>query len=334
MTVSTKTFRALARSTALVAAGLALAGAASPALAEKWDLPMAYPATNFHSVNAAEFGACVTSGTGGKIEIVTHAGGSLFGGADIKRAVQTGQVPIGERLLSAHANENPLFGIDSVPFLATSFDDSVKLWDAAEAAVAEALDEQNLVLLYTVPWPPQGMYFNKEVTSVADMQGLKFRAYNAATAKLAELTGMLPVQIEAAEVPQAFATGVAQSMVSSGATGYDSKLWENVSHFYEVDAWLPRNAVIVNKDSWAALDDATKKVFTDCAASAEAAGLQKAKDYTTFTLEGLAKNGMKVEKPSDQLKADLAKIGETMTAEWLKSAGDAGKAIVDAYRAN
>ncbi|MHC5652675.1 TRAP transporter substrate-binding protein [Stappia sp.] len=334
MTVSTKTRKTLARTTALVAAGLALAATSLPASAEKWDLPMAYPASNYHTENGAAFAACVTKGTDGAIEIVTHPNGSLFGGADIKRAVQTGQVPIGERLLSAHANENPLFGVDSIPFLATSFDDSVKLWAAAQPAIEEALADQNLVLLYTVPWPPQGMYFNKDVNSVADMEGLKFRAYNAATAKLAELTGMLPVQIEAAEVPQAFATGVAQSMISSGATGYDSKLWEHVSNFYAVDAWLPRNAVFVNMDSWNGLDDATKKVFTDCAATAAADGLKKAQDYTSFTLNGLKENGMKVEMPSDQLKADLAKIGETMTAEWLKSAGDKGKAVVDAYKAN
>lgn len=324
----------LKTTTGIVTAALLAASAATPALAaEKWDMPLAYPATNFHSENAAVFAACVTKGTGGEIEIVTHPGGSLFGGADIKRAVQTGQVPIGERLLSAHANEDPLFGIDSIPFLATSFDDSVNLWKAAQGAVEEALDGQNLVLLYSVPWPPQGMYFNMEVNSVDDMKGVKFRAYNAATAKLAELTGMLPVQIEAAEVSQAFATGVAQSMISSGATGYDSKLWENVSHFYEVDAWLPRNSIMVNKDTWAGLDDATRKVFTDCAATAEAEGLQKAKDYTTFTLDGLKSNGMKVAKPSDKLKSDLAVVGETMTEEWLKAAGDKGKAIVDAYKA-
>jgi TRAP-type C4-dicarboxylate transport system substrate-binding protein len=324
----------LKTTTGIVTAALLAASAATPAFAaEKWDMPLAYPATNFHSENAAVFAACVTTGTGGAIEIVTHPGGSLFGGADIKRAVQTGQVPIGERLLSAHANEDPIFGIDSIPFLATSFDDSVKLWSAAKGAVEEALDGQNLVLLYSVPWPPQGMYFNMEVNSVEDMKGVKFRAYNAATAKLAELTGMLPVQIEAAEVSQAFATGVTQSMISSGATGYDSKLWENVSHFYEVDAWLPRNSIMVNKDTWAGLDDATKKVFTDCAATAEAEGLQKARDYTTFTLDGLKSNGMTVQKPSDKLKSDLAIVGETMTEEWLKAAGDKGKAIVDAYKA-
>ncbi|MEM7289707.1 MAG: C4-dicarboxylate ABC transporter substrate-binding protein, partial [Pseudomonadota bacterium] len=182
--------------TLMTGSAIALTMTAS-AFAEKWDMPMAYSASNFHSKNGAEFAKCVTDKTGGALEIVTHPGGSLFKGGEIKRAIQTGQAPIGERLLSAHANENPVFGIDSVPFLATSFDDSVKLYETAKAELEKALDEQNLKLLYSVPWPPQGLYFKKEVNSVADMKGLKFRAYNASTSRLAELAGMQPTQIEA-----------------------------------------------------------------------------------------------------------------------------------------
>ena len=204
-----------------------LFGTTATGYAEKWDMPMAYSGSNFHSVTGAEFAQCVTTGTGGDIEIVTHPSGSLFKGADIKRAIQTGQAPIGERLLSGHQNEDAVFGFDSIPFLATSFDDSEKLWKAAEKTISEVLDKQNLVLLYSVPWPPQGLYFKKEVNAVADMEGVKFRSYNNTTARLAELTGMAPVTIEAAEISQAFATGVAESMVSSGATGYDRKVWES-----------------------------------------------------------------------------------------------------------
>ena len=198
----------------LVAATALTAVSASAAMAEKWDMPMAYSATNFHSAVGAEFAKCVTKGTGGELEIVTHPSGSLFKGGEIKRAIQTGQAPIGERLLSGHQNENALFGFDSIPFLATSFEDSAKLWTAAKPSIEKLLASQNLVLLYAVPWPPQGLYFKNEVKSVADMKGVKFRSYNTATARLAELTGMLPVQIEAAEISQAFATGVAESMVS------------------------------------------------------------------------------------------------------------------------
>jgi len=206
----------------LLATAAALAVTTGAALAEKWDMPMAYSASNFHSATGAEFARCVTIGTGGDIEIATHPSGALFAGANIKRAVQTGQVQIGERLLSGHQNENVIFGVDSVPFLATSFDDAATLWKAAKPTMTNILADQNLHLLYSVPWPPQGLYFKKEVNSIADMKGLKFRSYNNATARLAELTGMLPVQIEAAEISQAFATGVAESMISSGSTGRKS----------------------------------------------------------------------------------------------------------------
>ncbi|RBW62844.1 TRAP transporter substrate-binding protein [Ruegeria sp. A3M17] len=320
--------------TSLLAATALTAAATAPAMAEKWDMPMAYSASNFHSATGAEFAKCVTTGTGGEVEIVTHPSGSLFKGADIKRAIQTGQAPIGERLLSGHQNENALFGFDSIPFLATSFDDSAKLWDAARPSIENLLAEQNLTLLYAVPWPPQGLYFKDEVNSVADMEGIKFRSYNNATSRLAELTGMLPVTIEAAEISQAFATGVADSMVSSGSTGYDRKVWESLNYFYEVDAWLPRNYVMVNSDIWAGVSDANKNVIKACAELAEYAGNWRAKEYTGFTLQGLRDGGMTVGPASEQMTNELKDIGVTMTNEWLEAAGDEGKAIVDAFNSS
>lgn len=319
--------------TKLLAATALTAASALPAVAETWDMPMAYSASNFHSATGAEFAQCVTTGTGGEIEIKTHASGSLFKGADIKRAVQTGQAPIGERLLSGHQNENALFGFDSIPFLATSFDDADKLWKAAKPSLEKLLAEQNLTLLYAVPWPPQGLYFKNEVTSVEDMKGIKFRSYNNATSRLAELTGMLPVTIEAAEISQAFATGVADSMVSSGSTGYDRKVWESLNYFYEVDAWLPRNYVFVNSDIWGGVSEANQNVIRGCAQLAEYAGNWRSKEYTGFTLQGLRDGGMTVGPASEQMVGELKAIGDTMTAEWLENAGDEGKAIVDAFRA-
>jgi len=305
---------------------------ASPVTADTWDMPMAYSASNFHSVTGAEFAQCVTTGTMGDIEIVTHPSGSLFAGADIKRAIQTGQVPIGERLLSGHENENALFGIDSVPFLVGSFDEHALLWEAAEPAMTALLAEQNMHLLYSVPWPPQGLYFNQEVNAVADMEGIRFRSYSNATNRLAELTKMLPVTIEAAEISQAFATGVASSMVSSGATGYDRRVWESLSHFYSVDAWLPRNYIMVNAEVWNDTSEANRAIINGCAGLAEYAGTWRAKEYTGFTLAGLAEGGMTVGAAGEQLMSDLRAIGAIMTAEWLENAGPEGQAIVDSYR--
>jgi TRAP-type C4-dicarboxylate transport system substrate-binding protein len=319
---------------ALVAAVATACFSISVQAAEKWDMPMAYSASNFHSAVGAEFAKCITTGTSGDISVTTHPSGSLFKGGDIKRAIQTGQAQIGERLLSSHQNENALFGFDSVPFLASSFDDSAKLWEAAKEPMTKLLDEQNLVLLYSVPWPPQGLYFKKEVNSVADMKGVKFRSYNNATARLAELTGMLPVSVEAAEISQAFATGVAEAMVSSGSTGYDRKVWESLTHFYEVDAWLPRNYVMVNKDVWGKTKEANQNIIKGCAQMAEYAGNWRAKEYTGFTMAGLKAGGMTVGPAGEKLVGELQEIGKTMTAEWLKASGAQGQAIVDAFNAS
>jgi TRAP-type C4-dicarboxylate transport system substrate-binding protein len=316
---------------AATVAAFALAAPLAQA-AEKWDMPVAYADSNFHTENAKAFAEAVKTATNGELEIVVHASGSLFKGNEIKRAVQTGQAQIGERLLSAHQNENALFGFDSIPFLATSFEDSLKLWEAAKPTIEALLLEQNLVLLYAVPWPPQGIYAKKELNSAADMEGVKFRSYSTATARLAELTGALPVQVEAAELSQALATGVAESFISSGATGYDRKVWEHLTHFYQVDAWLPRNYVFVNKDAWDSLDEATQAAVMGVAEMAEYSGFYRAVQYTDWTLKGLADNGMIVTTAPAQLKLDFEKVGVTMTEEWLAAAGDEGKAIVTTFR--
>lgn len=313
---------------------LALSAWAGQAQAEKWDMPLAYPANNFHSENAADFAICVKDKTGGALEIVTHPNGSLFAGNDIKRAVQTGQVSIGERVTSAHENENPIYGIEAIPFLATSFEASDRLWKTALPEMKKVMDSQNLVYVYSVPWPASGFYTKKEINTVDDLKGIKFRAYNAATARIAELAGMIPMQIEAAELSQALATGVVDSIMTSSTTGVDSKVWEqDVKYFYNVQAWLPRNAVFVNKRAWNKLDDATRAAITECGDKTYEEGLAKVMALSEQYMKTLNENGVAVTEPSPELEAGLAKLGDVMTAEWLKKAGDNGKVIIEAYKA-
>ena len=324
---------ALRKATLAAAAAFALGGfSAAPALAETWDMPMAYAASNFHSETATAFAEAVTERTGGDIEVVAHPGGSLYGGGEIFRAVRTGQAPIGERLMSALGNEDPLFEVDALPFLATSYEDARNLYEASKPAVSELMDGMGLVFLYAVPWPPQGLYSKTAVESAADMEGQKFRAYNAATSRLAELMGAVPTQIEAAEISQAFATGVATSMISSGATGYDRKIWEHVDYWYDVQAWLPKNMVFVNKEAWEGLDEETRQIFLEEAAKAEEAGWAKSQELAEWYKEQLSSEGMTVAPPSDALAADFREIGETMTQEWLERAGDAGGKVAEDYR--
>ncbi|WBU56644.1 TRAP transporter substrate-binding protein [Paracoccus sediminicola] len=311
----------------------AAALAASVVSAETWDMPVAYPSHNYHTENAEAFAAEVGECTGGELEITVHPNGSLFKGDEIKRAVQTGDAQIGERLLSAHANEDALYGYDSVPFLASSFEASEKLRAAAEPVLAELMAEQGMTLLYSVPWPAQGMYFNQEINSVEEMEGIKFRAYNSSTARVAELAGMVPTQVEAAELKQALATGVVASMISSGSTGVDEKTWEDMSHFYDVKAWLPRNTVFANTAALEALPAEVQDCVRSAAEAAQTRGSEEAESLAGGFLDTLAENGMNVAEPGEQLQADLAEIGDQMTNEWLESTGDKGQTIVDAYRA-
>lgn len=312
----------------------ALALSAAAGAAEKWDMPMAYAATNFHSEMGVVFADKVRDYTGGEIDITVHPGGSLFKGGEIKRAVQTGQAPIGERFMSAHANEAPLLGWDNLPFVATSYAENEKLWHAAKDKVNAQLADLNLVALYTCPWPGQGFYFNKEVASSDDTQGVKFRSYNTATATFAEELGMIPVQIEAAELSQALATGVAESFISSGSTGYDRKVWEHLTHYYKVNAWLPRNYVMVNKQIWDGLSGETQTSIQKAADETGAACAAKSEELANWYFEQLSANGMAVTDASPAFLGELKEIGAKMTEEWLASVGDDGKAILDAYNGN
>ncbi len=304
-----------------------------PAAAQtKWDLPAAYPATNFHSVNLTQFANDVDRLSGGKLKITVHANASLFKAPEIKRAVQGGQAQIGEILLVNFQNEWQPFGADGLPFLADSYDESMKLYRAQKPLLEKKLAEQGMMLLYSVAWPPQGIYSKKPINSAADLKGIKWRAYSPSTARIAELVGAQPVTVQAAEFSQALATGVVESTMTSGATGVDSKLFEHLKFYYDVQAWLPKNAVIVNKRAFDALDKATQDAVLKAGADAEARGWAESRKVNTTTLETLKANGMTVAPPSAQLKADLTKIGDTMLKEWMDKAGAEGKAMVDAYR--
>ena len=311
---------------------LALALFAGHAFAQtKWDLPAAYPATNFHSENLIQFAKDVDAATAGKLKITVHANASLFKANEIKRAVQGGQAQIGEVLLVNFENENPIFGTDGIPFLAASYADSKRLYDAQKPVLDKVLAAQGMKLLYAVAWPSQGIFTKKEINSVADLRGIKWRAYSPATAKIAELIGAQPVTIQAAELSQALATGVVESYMSSGSTGYDTKTYESLKYFYDTQAWLPKNAVIVNKKAFDALDPATQASLTKMAAEAETRGWKVSAEKDGYYKKALGEKGMKVVTPSSKLMDDMRQVGSIMLADWQKKAGADGDAIIAAY---
>ncbi len=305
----------------------------SIALAQtKWDFPTAYPAANFHTENITEFASDVDKATGGKLKITVHSNASLFKAPEIKRAVQGGQAQMGEILLVNYQNEWQMFGADGIPFLADSYDAAWKLYQAQKPVLEKKLAEQGIMLLYTVAWPPQGIFVKKTIASAADLKGVKWRAYSPATARIAELVGAQPVTVQQAELSQAMATGVIESYMSSGSTGYDTKTYEYIKNFYDTQAWLPKNAVLVNKKSFDALDKPTQDAVLKAGADAEKRGWALSKTKNLEYLELLKKNGMTIHVPSDALKSDLKKVGDTMLKEWLEKAGPDGQAVVDAYK--
>ncbi len=323
----TFSFRSTALATALAALSL-------PAAAQNaWDMPTPYGDTVFHTMNITEFADDVREATGGALDITVHSAGSLYGHPEIKDAVRRGLAPIGEILLSRLANENALFEADSIPFLADSYDDARALWTASRPAVEELLAEQGLTLLYAVPWPGQSLYLTEEVTDPAALQGVTFRAYNTATEQLANILGMVPTQVEAGDIPTAFATGRVAAMMTSPSTGVSSQAWDYTSVYVDVNAWLPKNVIFVNTDALNALPDDQRAALLEAAAAAETRGWEMSEAETATQIATLESNGMTVVQPSEAMSAALAAAGAQMTAEWLARAGDAGAAIVTAFEA-
>ncbi len=310
----------------------ALAGLTISAQAETWDMPTPYPDATFHTANIHEFAADVAKATEGKLEIRVHSAGSLFKHPEISKAVRSGQVPAGEFFLSLLANDNPAFGVDSLPFLATSYDDAERLWAAQKGVIDGLLDEQGMMVLYAVPWPPQGLYTTKEINSVADLSGLKFRTYNATLEQFANLAGAAPTQVEVPDIPQAFSTGRVEAMITSPSTGVNSKAWDFLTHYTDIQAWIPKNVVVVNKRSFRRLDDATQAAVLEAAARAEARGWDMSRAETGAKVEELKANGITVITPSAELMDGLRAIGAQMLDSWKTEAGDAGAALLGAYQ--
>jgi len=318
--------------TALAAAVLA-AGFATVASAQtKWDMPTPYGDGTFHTKNVRTFAEDVSKATGGKFTITVHSAGSLVKHPDIKNALKRGVAPIGEILISLHANESPIYSIDSVPFLASGYDQARKLYAAQKPALEKKLGEEGLVLLYSVPWPSQGIYAKKEIKSLDDLKGLRFRTYNPATQRIAALTGAIPTQVEVPDIPTAFATNRVESMITSPTTGVDSKVWDFLTHFHHTQAWLPRNVVVVAKAAFDKLADGEKKALTDAAKTAEDRGWKMSEAETDTAIKALASNKIVIVQPSDALKKGFAEIGAKMAEEWQQAAGADGKAILDAYK--
>lgn len=317
--------------TVLAACLTAAATVATGAWAQKWDMPVRSNMQNYFTKNLVEFSEDVKEATDGKLDIVIHPEDSLIRQPDVKRAVQRGQVPIGELLMSLHSNENAIYGIDSVPFLTSNYEDGARLLEATRPALEDLLAEQGMKLLFVVPWPYNSFYSQDELTSVNDFKDTKFRAFNPVTGRLAELMGATPVTVQQSEVSQAFSTGVINSMITSPATGVDSQAWDFVKYFTDVRAMAPWNITIVNQKMFDGLDEDVQQAVLAASKDAEERGWELAPGETDKLIQELEDNGMEIKQPTDQMKEEFKDIRETLVNEWIESAGPKGKEIIEAY---
>ena len=300
--------------------------------ATTWTMSTEQPDNNYLTQNARQFAEDIKEATDGELVINVQSNSVLLKRPEVKRGVQQGVVDLGEMLVSTIGNEDPMFEVDSVPFLASSFDESERLWELSKPILAERLDEQGILLLYGSPWPPQGIYAKTEIDSLEDLSGARFRAYSASTNRLASLMGTTPTTVQTPEVPQAFSTGVIDSMLTSPATGVDSQAWDYVDHYYDAQVFIPQSFVIVNKKAFEQLPEEVQQAVLEASDVAEKRGWEMARELTAELTQTLADNGMEVHELPDGLRAELEEIGEVMAQEWAEKAGDTGTQLLKAYQ--
>jgi TRAP-type C4-dicarboxylate transport system substrate-binding protein len=298
----------------------------------RWNMATPYADATHHTQNIKQFANDVKEATNGKLTIQVHSGGSLIKHKEIARAVRSRQVQIGEVFAGTLGNEDPVFKLDNLPFLATDFAHARKLYDTTKSSMKAKLDKDGMILLYSVPWPPQGIYSKESVNTIDDLKGKKMRAYSPMLSRLSVLLDANPTTVQTVEIPQAFSTGIIDVMITSPTTGVSSQVWDYVKHYNDVQAWIPKNIVIVNKREFSRLDKETQATLVAVAAKAEARGWEMAELETIEKTKQLSEMGMIVQQPSEVLMDALKVVGKTLTEEWKAESGEKGKAILAEYK--
>ena len=298
----------------------------------RWQMATPYPDGNFHTRNIRAFLDDVQQLSGGRLQVQLHSGASLLPMPQIKRGVQTGQVQLGEILLAAYSNEDVFFDADSIPQLVSNLAEAKRLSDLQRPFIEQRLARQGLSLLYMVPWPPAGLYAQQPITSIEGLRGLRFRTFSPATNRFATIVGAQPTLVQAAELAQAFATGVVQAQITSAQTGVDTSSWDYARVFTPLGFTMTKNAVMVSRRAMEALPPTLQQEIRAAAARAEVRGYELSGESQVNSERTLAQRGMQVLPPTAEFLDGLRRVSAQMTNEWVERAGADGRALIEAYR--
>jgi TRAP-type transport system periplasmic protein len=317
----------------LLFAALAVAGAAHAQGAPvQWKLATGYRIESFHTQNLLQFAQDINQATAGRLNVEVHPNNSLFKLAEIAPAVREGRVQAGETILSSLVKDIPIAGADSVPFVVGSYADAQRLWRLQRPLMEREFSRRGLKLLYSVPWPPQGLFSSKPVRNSSDFAGTRMRTYNQTTVRIAELLRATPVDVAMVEVNKALEQGRMDNMITSAVTGVENQVWGPIKHYYEINAWFPKNVVFVNLKAFNALQAADRAAVLDAAVRAHARGWARSEATMRESTEQLRAHGIKVERASPDFEAEIKRLGEKFSREWVRSVGnDANHIFVPYY---
>ncbi|WP_067337762.1 TRAP transporter substrate-binding protein [Stappia indica] len=324
--------KSLLRAAALASATLALAG---PALAAtQWTMASGYPETSFFTKNIRQFIAAVEERTKGELKIDLRSHDSLIKLDNIKRAVQSGQVQIGEIRMGVYGNEQEMFNLDNIPGVVPTFDKSWKLMEAQKPFYDEWFGRNGMRVITYVAWPGQGFFTAEPINSLDDLKGVKLRIYSQQTQVMGEKLGTQAIILPFAEVPQAFATGMIEALWTSAQSGTDVQVWDYLDVFTYTGTMHNKNAVIVNERALRALPEDIRKIVLEEGEAATARGWELAKAASEERENVLKEHGITINQAPQDVLDRIDEIGKEMVADWMTRASDAEKAVYEAYQAS
>ncbi len=292
----------------------------------KMNLNAIYPASNFHTQGAVEFGELVEEYTGGDIKITVHSGGSLgFKGEELLKAVNDASVPMSDILMGVVSGSEEIFGLSTYPRIVSSYEEARKFYEAALPYYQKACQRWNQKLLYAAPWPPSGLFTQNRVDSIEDIDGLKTRTYDKNGAKFLRKAGGSPQSMPWGEVYSALNTGLIDSVLTSATSGKDGKFWEVLDHFTNVNFAYPLNMVTINLDYWNSMSEDQQEAMLRAARETEKAQWEASRKSNRDSLEAIEENGIQITEVNEKFGKKLDKIAEEIFQEFKSEAGEETK---------